>query len=142
MSASAQPGRSAGIVIARRDGWRWRLLILRAGQFWDFPGGGMEVNEDPLTAAKRAATGETGISELAFDFGEGYKETIAYASGTVARYYLAVTDVEQVTLPISHGAGPAARDESRWITLDEAEDYLPPRLAIVLDWARNTLDKD
>jgi 8-oxo-dGTP pyrophosphatase MutT (NUDIX family) len=142
VSASAQPERSAGLVIARLDGWRWRLLILRAGRFWDFPRGRMDSGEDAFAAAKRAATGETGISEFAFDFGEGYKETIAYASGSVARYYIAASDTEQVTLTVSQEAGRPAQEEWRWITLDEAEDYLPPRLAVVLDWVRDTLDKD
>ena len=33
-------------------------------------------------------------------------------------------------------SGEAAEDYAhRWVTVEEAEDLLPPRLAIVLDWA-------
>jgi len=93
------------------------LLVLRAFRNWDFPKG---LIED----------------------GESYKETIPYANGKIARYYIAVTETEHITLPISHELGKPEHDEWRWVGFDEAEDYLPPRLAAVLDWARETLDKD
>lgn len=140
--SAAKPARSAGVIVARRAGGNWRLLILRAFRNWDFPKGLIEAGEDPLDAAKREATEETGISELAFDFGESFKETLPYANGKIARYYIAVTDVEHITLPISHELGRPEHDEWRWVGLEEAEDYLPPRLAAVLEWARDMLDKD
>ena len=59
----------------------------------------------------------------------------------MARYYLAETTEERVNLPISHELGRAEHHEWRWVSLDEAEDLLPPRLAVVLEWARNTLDE-
>jgi hypothetical protein len=34
----------------------------------------------------------------------------------------------------------ASHDEWRWVTFDEAEDVLPPRLTAVLAWVRDTLD--
>ena len=58
----------------------------------------------------------------------------------LARYYLAVTTTEQVTLPIAHELGRPAHDEWRWVTFDEAEDVLPPRLTAVLEWVRSTLE--
>lgn len=134
------PIRSAGVVIARRRSGDWRLLVLRAARNWDFPKGLLEEGEDALDAARREATEETGIADLAFDSGESHKETIAYGTGEVARYYLAVTTTEQVTLPIAHELGRPAHDEWRWVTFDEAEDVLPPRLTAVLEWVRSTLE--
>lgn len=134
------PIRSAGVVIARRRSGDWRLLVLRAARNWDFPKGLLEEGEDALDAARREATEETGIADLAFDSGESHKETIAYGTGEVARYYLAVTTTEQVTLPIAHELGRPAYDEWRWVTFDEAEEVLPPRLTAVLEWVRSTLE--
>ncbi len=132
--------RSAGVVIARRRGSDWRLLVLRAARHWDFPKGLIEEGEDTLETARREAAEETGIADLAFDAAESHKETIAYGTGEVARYYLAVTNTETVTLPIAHELGRPAHDEWRWVTFDEAEDVLPPRLAAVLEWVRDTLE--
>lgn len=134
------PIRSAGVVIARRRGGDWRVLVLRAARNWDFPKGLLEEGEDALDTARREATEETGISDLVFDFGESHKETIAFGTGEIARYYLAITITDQVTLPIAHELGRPAHDEWRWVTFDEAEDVLPPRLAAVLEWTRSTLE--
>ena len=35
--------------------------------------------------------------------------------------------------------GRPEHDEWRWVSYDEAEDLLPPRLARVLDWARDAI---
>jgi 8-oxo-dGTP pyrophosphatase MutT (NUDIX family) len=135
-----KPKLSAGIVPARRAYDGWRLLILRAYRNWDFPKGMVEPGEEPVEAARREATEETGLRDLEFTFGEGYRETLAYASGKVARYYVAETHEERVHLPISHELGRPEHHEWRWVTFDEAENLLPPRLAIVLEWARATLE--
>jgi 8-oxo-dGTP pyrophosphatase MutT (NUDIX family) len=131
--------RSAGVVIARRRNG-WRLLVLRTGTNWDFPKGLLEEGESAHDAARREATEGTGISDLTFDSAESHKETIAYGTGEIARYYLAITTTDEVTLPIVHELGRPAYDEWRWVTFDEAEDVLPPRLTAVLAWVRDTLD--
>jgi 8-oxo-dGTP pyrophosphatase MutT (NUDIX family) len=132
---------SAGVIPLRRTPQGWRILVLRAYKNWDFPKGLVEEGEEPLVAAKREATEETGLTELNFSFGDVYRETLPYAAGKVARYYLAETPEEVVRLPISHVLGRPEHHEWRWVTFDEAEDLLPPRLALVLDWARETLDE-
>jgi len=130
---------SAGIIPARHTGAGWRILVLRAFRNWDFPKGVVEAGEEPLAAAKRETAEETGLSDLEFSFGFGYRETLPYAGGKVARYYIAETGQEQIDLPISHELGQPEHHEWRWVSFDEAEDLLPPRLAFVLDWARDTL---
>jgi 8-oxo-dGTP pyrophosphatase MutT (NUDIX family) len=131
---------SAGIVPLRRTSQGWRMLILRAYKNWDFPKGVVEPGEEPLDAAKREATEETGLTDLEFTFGDAYRETLPYAGGKVARYYLAETSEEDVRLPISEVLGRPEHHEWRWVSFDEAEDLLPPRLALVLDWVRELLD--
>jgi len=132
---------SAGVIPLRRTWQGWRILVLRAYKNWDFPKGRVEPGEEPLDAAKREAIEETGLTQLEFPFGDIYRETLPYAGGKVARYYLAETSEEIVRLPISHALGRPEHHEYRWVSFDEAEDLLPPRLALVLDWARETLQE-
>jgi len=132
---------SAGVIPLRRTWQGWRILVLRAYKNWDFPKGRVEPGEEPLDAAKREATEETGLTQFEFPFGDIYRETLPYAGGKVARYYLAETSEEIVRLPISHALGRPEHHEYRWVSFDEAEDLLPPRLALVLDWVRETLQE-
>ncbi len=81
--------RSAGVVVLRRLDREWRCLLLRCDRYWDFPKGEIEPGEDPLLAARREVGEEAGLQSLDFRWGEDYVETPPYASGKVARYYLA-----------------------------------------------------
>ena len=116
-----------------------RLLVLRAYQNWDFPKGLVEPGEDQLAAARREVEEETGLANLDYPFGDEYKETVPYSGNKIARYYIAETDVEKIELPVSPELGRPEHHEYRWVSFDEAEDLLPPRLAIVLDWAKKTI---
>jgi bis(5'-nucleosidyl)-tetraphosphatase len=44
-----------------------------------------------------------------------------------------------VKLPVSPELGRPEHQEYRWVSFEEAEDLLPPRLAVILDWARATI---
>lgn len=136
---------SCGVVPVRFAWGSWRLLVLRAYNNWDFPKGMVNLHEDPLDAAKRETAEETGITDLEFVFGEDFKETVPdarSAGNKVARYYVAETRVEEITLPVSPELGRPEHDEWRWVTCDEAEDLLPPRLTHVLEWVRGRIDND
>jgi 8-oxo-dGTP pyrophosphatase MutT (NUDIX family) len=133
------PHRAAGAVVFRRSDRGIRLLVLRAYKNWDFPKGLIEPGEDALAAARREVLEETGLAELAYPFGDEFKETLPYAGNKVARYYLAQTDAEKIELPVSPELGRPEHHEYRWISFDEAEDLLPPRLAVVLEWAKKTI---
>lgn len=131
--------RAAGTVIFRHTAHGVRFLVLRAYANWDFPKGLVEPGEGELDAAKRETAEETGLADLAFPFGEAHQETLPYADGKVARYYLAETDQAEISLPLSPELGRPEHHEWRWVSYDEAEDLLPPRLSRVLDWARDTI---
>jgi len=133
---------AAGAVIARRVGEDWLLLVLRAYRNWDFPKGVVEAGEEPFAAARREVAEETGLTGLEFPLGEEHCDTLPYADRKIARYYLAETAEERVRLPISEELGRPEHHEWRWVSFDEAEDLLPPRLAIVLGWARRMLPSD
>jgi len=82
---------------------------------------------------------ETGLSALDYPFGDEHKETLPYSGNKVARYYLAETDADKIELPVSPELGRPEHHEYRWASFEEAEDLLPPRLAIILEWVKKTL---
>jgi 8-oxo-dGTP pyrophosphatase MutT (NUDIX family) len=127
---------SAGVVVARREGGGWRLLVLRAYRSWDFPKGVIEPGEAPLAAAIRETAEEAAIRDLVFRWGKDYCETAPYRGGKVTRYYVAETPQETITLPVSPQLGRPEHDEWRWVNFDDAGRLLPPRLQPVLAWAR------
>ena len=131
--------RSAGAVVFRRTERGVKLLVLRAYKNWDFPKGELDPGEDSLAAARREVKEETGLTDCDFPFGDEHKETLPYANNKIARYYLAETGQHAVELPVSTALGRPEHHEFRWVSFDEAEELLPPRLAAVLDWARHRL---
>ena len=131
------PPRAAGAVVFRRTEHGVRLLVLRAYKNWDFPKGMLEPGEDDLAAARREVFEETGLREI--EFTDEYKETLPYAGGKIARYYLAETAEAKIELPVSPELGRPEHHEYRWVSFDEAEELLPPRLAIVLEWAKASI---
>jgi 8-oxo-dGTP pyrophosphatase MutT (NUDIX family) len=136
---SPSPKRAAGAVVFRRTERGPRLLVLRAYKNWDFPKGMIEPGESELDAAKRETAEETGLTGLDFPFGDAHQDTLAYSGGKIARYFLAETGADQIELPVSAELGRPEHHEWRWVSFDEAEDLLPPRLGIILEWARRTL---
>jgi len=134
------PAFSAGVVVVRRDGGGWRLLVLCAYCNWDFPKGMVEAGEAPLDAAIRETAEEAAISDLDFRWGEAYCETTPYRGGKVARYYLAETMQASVRLPVSPELGRPEHDEWRWVSFEQAGRLLPPRLQPILAWANGRLE--
>ena len=131
--------RAAGAVVFRRTPGGIRLLVLRAYNNWDFPKGLVEPGEDQLSAAKREVKEETGLTAVEYPFGDEFRETVPYAANKIARYYLAETEEHDIELPISTALRRPEHHEFRWVSLDEAEELLPPRLTVILDWVKQTL---
>lgn len=130
---------SVGVVIVRRFDDGWRFLVLRSGDRWDFAATAFDPDDDPLTAGQREAWARLTLTDLAFDWGDDFRETVSYRGSPVSRYYLAESPGGAVVLAAAPSTGAPAWDEFRWVSADGAEDLLPPRLALVLDWARETI---
>lgn len=136
---TATPIRAAGAVVFRRTERGLRLLVLRAYANWDFPKGLVENGESAFDAAQREVAEETGLAELHYPFGDEHRDTLPYANNKIASYYLAETGEAKIALPVSAELGRPEHDEFRWVSFDEAEDLLPPRLAMVLEWAQGRI---
>jgi bis(5'-nucleosidyl)-tetraphosphatase len=130
---------SAGVVVVRQDTAGWRVLLLRAYNYWDCPKGLVENGEDPLAAARREVREEAGIADLEFRWGEDFTETPPYSKNKVARYYLAAARTGDVKLPVNEALGRAEHHEHRWLRFDEAIALAVPRIAAVLVWARGII---
>jgi 8-oxo-dGTP pyrophosphatase MutT (NUDIX family) len=134
-SGNRPPHLSAGVVVVRRDADEWICLLLRAFRNWDFPKGMVEVGEEPLMAARREVREETTIDDLQFAFGEQHIETGPYSHNKVARYYIASTRIDAITLPVNPELGTPEHHEWRWVSFTDARTMVSPRVAPVLEWA-------
>lgn len=130
---------SAGVVVVRRVGDEWRVLLLRAYNYWDCPKGLVEPGEDPLATARREVLEETGIDDLAFHWGEEYCETPPYSKNKVARYFIAETAHAEVKLPVNPALGMPEHHEYRWLEFAAARRLTVPRVSEVLTWGEATL---
>jgi bis(5'-nucleosidyl)-tetraphosphatase len=137
---NSDPIRSAGVVVVRQDHGEWRVLLLRAYNYWDCPKGLVEPGEDPLAAACREVREEAGVEDLEFRWGHGFIETPPYSKNKVARYYLAETRTADVKLPVNAALGAPEHHEFRWLTFDAAMELVVPRLQAVLSHARQQMD--
>lgn len=131
---------SAGVVVVRREGTVWMYLLLRAYRHWDFPKGIVEPGEEPLAGARREVAEESDVTELDFRWGHDYRETGPYGRGKIARYYLAETHQNNVSLPVNPELGRPEHDEFRWVPYEEARRLVSDRLLPVLEWAHARLN--
>jgi len=113
--------------------------MLRAYRNWDFPKGMVEAGEDPLAAARREVREETLIDDLEFNWGEVYLETGPYGNRKIARYYVAATHTEKITLPVSPELGRPEHDEWRWVDRETALSLVATRLQPIVRWAAETV---
>jgi len=127
---------SCGIVVVRQSSEGWKTVMLRAFHHWDFPKGIREQGEDPMEAAVREVSEETGLSDVSFDWGDRFFETGPYSRGKIARYYLGRSETEAITMGISPETGTPEHHEWRWVSFDEAFDLGSPRVRGIVQWAR------
>jgi len=132
---------AAGVVVVRREGDGWLFLVLRAYKNWGFPKGMLDAGETHFDAAIRETTEETSIDDLAFHWGHDFRETSPYGKSKVARYYLAETKQVNLILPVSPSLGKPEHDEYRWVSYEQAQEMLPPRLVLILEWVGSQLEE-
>jgi hypothetical protein len=131
---------TSGLCVILLDGERYRLLAVRSFDSWDFPRAPVPEGQDPLRIALDETRGATGLGDLELNWGdEVFRETLASEDGSVSRYYLAQSRTSDVALRVPPGDGGQEDFEFRWVTFEEAEDILPPRLGIILDWVVSLL---
>lgn len=130
---------AAGVVVVRETDDGFVFLLLRAYRNWDCPKGLVTGDETPLDAAVREVREEAGIADLVFDWGTDYYETERYSGGKIARYYLARTGQADLELPVSAELGRPEHHEYRWVDLNEAMQFVVPRLQSVFAWAAGRL---
>jgi 8-oxo-dGTP pyrophosphatase MutT (NUDIX family) len=133
------PRLSAGVVVVRHTPAGWLFLMLRAYRNWDFPKGVVEPGEAPLAAAQREVREETLIDDLELNWGAEYRETAPYSNNKVARYYIAETHTEGVTLPVSAELGRPEHNEARWANFTTALALSSPRVEPIVRWAAQTI---
>ena len=133
--------KSAGIIpVIYEEDEKVRVLMLRAGSYWDFPKGQMEEGEIELAAAIRECYEETRIKDLLV-WQDKFYETEKYGKkNKIARYYIAVTGTKKIELPISEELGKPEHEEYRWVTEEETKGLnLHPRITKVVKWAFETI---
>jgi bis(5'-nucleosidyl)-tetraphosphatase len=130
---------SAGLVVVRITPQGPLILMLRAYRNWDFPKGTVEPGEEPLAAAIRETAEESGITDLAFDWGTEYFETGPYSGNKIARYYLARTRSERVVLGVNPLLRRPEHHEYRWVDIAAALMLAAPRVKSVIGWAADRL---
>lgn len=133
---------SCGVVPLRKKENRREVLLLRCFKNWDFPKGMLDPGEDPLSAALREFTEETGISHIEIISPDLFIQTEPYSNGKVARYYPGIVSVDaEVIMRPNPVTGILEHHEYRWFALGEAEEKLVPRLKKVLAWTRKNTDQ-
>lgn len=132
---------SAGVVVVRRTDAGWRVLLLRVYNYWDFPKGRVESGEDALATARRETREETTLVDLDFAWGTAFIDTAPYGrEKKVARYFLARTSTEIISLPVSPQLGKPEHHEWQWCDWETASLRVPERLVPVLNWAQDRID--
>ncbi|MNL64519.1 hypothetical protein D3C87_1887420 [compost metagenome] len=58
----------------------------------------------------------------------------------MARYYIGVVKSNSVTLGVNPELGRPEHQEYRWVSDEEAAKLFVPRLLIVLEWAKKTIE--
>ncbi len=128
-------------MVVRKTAEGWRVLLLRVYNYWDCPKGIVEPGEDPLATAKREVREETTLDDLDFAWGESFVDTPPYGrEKKIARYFVARTDRETISLPVNAELGKPEHHEWRWCDWETAEQLVNERLSGVLRWAQDVID--
>ena len=131
---------SAGMVVVHYNNNEFKVLLLRAYSYWDFPKGKLEEGEGLLEAAIREVKEEAGIVDLNLNWGMDTFSTAPYSRPQkIATYFLAETFDDKVTLAINPELGKAEHDEARWLSFNEAKSISHPRIQEVLEWAEKKI---
>lgn len=131
---------SAGVIVVRFENNVPYFLLLRSFDFWDFPKGNIELNENKIQAAIREVKEESGIDDLDFKWGKAYYETESFGrSNKVVYYFIAETKNENVVIENNPQTGLKEHEEFRWVSYDEARQLTKNRIHRAMSWAVSRL---
>lgn len=131
---------SAGMIVVRNTQSGFKVLLLRAYSYWDFPKGKIEGQESPLEAAFREVKEESAITDLHFSWGDDSYVTEPYSRPQkIATYFLAEVFNDRVILGVNPVLGRPEHDEYRWFSFQEAKEISHPRIQQALSWAENKI---
>ncbi|NCQ51619.1 NUDIX domain-containing protein [archaeon] len=134
-------GHSSGVIIINKSEGQNKVLLMKSYNFWDFPKGGIEGNENKLETAIREVIEETGIDDLQFNWGKTYYETESFGKNRkIVFYFIAETTKTKVVMGISPLLGLPEHDEYKWVTFDEANSMVVERIQKALAWAQNRVE--
>lgn len=123
ISKRSSPKISAGTTIVRLEDGEYKFLMMRSGNYWEASAKGrMEQDESEFETALRETEEETGIKpdELNFKWGRIKYRTEPYAKNKIAIFYLAETEIKDISLPYNPEIGKKEHDEYVWMTYDSA----------------------
>ncbi len=134
---------SAGIVVVKKQNNKWKYLLLRRGDYFDFCKGKLDEGETHIQAAIRETKEEADIDDLGFHWGNTFTETEPYAKPLkVARYYLAELMSGEARIIPNPKTGLPEHDEICWLSYEDAIKLdLKPRIELVIKWANDRVIK-
>ena len=142
---------SAGIVPVKFISDTYQFLILRKGNYWDFPKGKLEPGEQFLEAAIRETAEETTLTDIIFPWGHIYNDTEPYKVKTgnknkkgrkIARYFLGRVMSGEPRLMPNPENGRVEHDEFRWLFYHQVKSLaLTERIEDTLDWAQQQIER-
>jgi 8-oxo-dGTP pyrophosphatase MutT (NUDIX family) len=138
---------ASGAVIFRKSGSAIEYLLLRAYNYWDFPKGHVEENEDQVETAKREIYEESNLKNIAFvtkNKEKLFTETLPYGKkNKIARYYLCLVSYEEsqnVKLKVNPEIGKPEHEQAIWVVYESAFKLLNDRMRTVLNWANKLIE--
>lgn len=131
---------SAGAIIFRQEGNKIFYLLLKAkfkSEYWEFPKGLIEKNENIEEAVKREVYEETGIKDMKII--KGFREKISYFYRKDGKdvykevtFFLIETNTKEVKISWEHIG-------YEWVVYEEALKRLRDRLRKLLEKAHQTV---
>lgn len=131
---------SAGFIVINESFGVKKVLLLRSFDFWDFPKGGIEKNENKICAAIRELKEETGICSLYLKWGKAFYTTESFGKDRKkVHYFLAESKVIDIILEKNPHTGCLEHDDYMWVTLDEAKNMTVERIRKAIYWAEERM---
>ena len=126
----------AGIVVVKKIDEEYKVLGLRLYGKYDIPKGGIEDEEEALTAALRETEEESSITELNFNWGT---EPIVISGKATITVYIAETTQDPAIKKNPH-TGIFEHHAASWVDWDFMEERVYGYLKPAISWAKDVIN--